>query len=255
MLDAIVEQRLKACGINLKPDTKLTVNIKAESWLTELLKKRGLMGEKTNQREMTVTLKELVLGTWRPAFLAKLGILFPLTTPIAHHTPLIDSAKVKETEKLTPDQLSGLANQNALNAAHITQLTADIIPADFALDNLALYLNQELRNSVTQNKIRMGNQAADRLLDDIYGGEIARASSDLDFSDAIKRLTAFRNGGSVPHAVLTAKNTGRYLPGQGSGLPETQSASGCCSVSENGRVCVDDTAGAASAGNYQSIEG
>ncbi|MDM5065523.1 hypothetical protein OB934_22470 [Aeromonas salmonicida] len=206
VLDAIVEQRLRDAGITLKPDTPLTINVKAESWLTNLLKGTPMMRVSPNQREMTVTPKELVLGTWRPAFMAKLGIMYPLTSPFAHHTPTVERAQVKSDNPAAPGA------GTVLTAGQIERLTADITPADFALDTLALYLNPDVRNSVAQSKIEKGSLAADRLLDDIQGGEITRTADDPTFEKTIRQLTAFRNGDAVPHAVMMAKAREGTLP-------------------------------------------
>ncbi|CAI1562130.1 hypothetical protein [Serratia entomophila] len=216
VLDGIVEQRLRDVDIALKPDTPLTIIIKAESWYVSQLQKiltmrvsLPLVGTHTrrvvdihNVRNMTVTLKELVLGTWRPAFMAKLGMIYQLSAPISHPTPTIVSAQVKSDNPATP----------VLTADQIDRLTANITPADFALDNLALYLNPYVVHSVTLRKIEKGSLAADRLLNDIQGGEIAGTADDPIFVKAIKKLTAFRNGDAVPHAVMMAKTREGTLP-------------------------------------------
>lgn len=228
VLRSITAQRAQQAGINLPQDTDITLNVKTDSWLRLAIAegfKRTAIGAlvatienepiiKPSHIELTVSLGDLVTGTWRENLMAKLGFGWSITTPVAHPQLEVQAAKVQDTSKLTPEQLKGLPADGKLSAQQIEKLTADIVHQDHSAEALALLQNKEMQKGHVQQKVRMGSLAADRLLDDIQHNKVQAAPSDIGFGSSIAALTRLRNGEAVAHSPLGIKSREGTLPVQ-----------------------------------------
>lgn len=228
VLRSITAQRAQQAGINLPQDTNITLNVKTDSWLRQALAegfKRTAIGAlvatienepiiKPSHIELTVTLEDLVTGTWRENLMAKLGFGWSITSPVAHPQLDIQAAKVQDTTRLSAEQRQGLLADGKLSAQQIASLTADIVHQDHTAEALALLQNKEMQKGHVQQKVRMGSLAADRLLDDIQHNRAQAAPSDIGFSASIAALTRLRNGEAVAHSPLGIKSREGILPVQ-----------------------------------------
>ncbi|MEG3131446.1 hypothetical protein SC171_28840 [Pantoea cypripedii] len=219
VLKQIVSETLQRLGIDADPDTKITLDIDATSWLPDTMENDVLYG--SSRQQIDTTIGGLILGTFRQPFKANLGFRRNIIDGFAHHKPTILAVRLstdttqpvsnscKTTEPSTtptPGNGTDLAQQLFDNRA---ALTADVDINKYALSKLSFIMNPESRAFLVNDKVRMTTEGIDRLIDDIKERKVVIKR---DVTQALKKLTALRNGQAVEHGTFYAKSRGGNYP-------------------------------------------
>lgn len=219
VLKNIVSDTLQRLGIDADPDTKITLDIDATSYLPDIMENDLLYGSSRQQVETTIG--GLILGTFRQSFKANLGFRRNLIDAFAHHKPTILAVRLS-SETTPPVSNSCKTTEPGTTPAsgHSTDLaqqlfdnrealTADVDINKYALSKLSFIMNPESRTILVNDKVRITEEGIDRLSEDIKERKVFIRG---DVTQALKKLNALRHGQEVEHGTFFAKSRGGTYP-------------------------------------------
>ncbi|WP_416413354.1 hypothetical protein [Pantoea sp. App145] len=219
VLKKIVSDTLQRLGIDADPNTKITLEIDATSWLPDNMENDLLYGSSLQQVETTIS--GLILGTYRQSFKANLGFRRQLIDSIAHHKPTIlavrlsaDTTQPVSDSCKTSEPVTTAASGNGTDLAqqlfeNREALVADVDINKYALSKLSFIMNPDSRTILANDKVRVAAEGLDRLIDDIKERKVVIRG---DVTQTLKKLKALRHGEAVEHGTFFAKSRGGNYP-------------------------------------------
>lgn len=215
VLKKMVSDTLQRIGIDADPDTKITLEIDATSYLPDIMENDLLYG--SSRQQIDTTIGGLVLGTFRQPFRGNLGFRRKIIDFVAHHKPTILAIRLN-TDAFQPVSNHCISTTPApVNGTDLAQqlfdnreaLTVDVDINKYALSKLSFIMNPESRKVLINDKVRVTRDGLERLTDDIKARKVVIRG---DTAQALKKLKALRHGQEVEHGTFFAKSRGGNYP-------------------------------------------